>query len=155
MEGGCNNVNRSWRSDASNEELFTPLKKSALATRAGTSAEPSAGVRDGMEAFVFGTTKTPANRAGEEESGVQALLTSPANFCSERNSGRLRPPLWIGAGKDPARQPKAPVNEEGFFFERARRVIRSTYLMPFLTASVVAEGRDFGVKSERHCPPSN
>jgi len=58
---------------------------------AGTSAEPSAGVRDGMEAFAFGTTKTPPNRAGEEESGVRTLLTSPANFCSERNSGRLRP----------------------------------------------------------------
>jgi len=29
---------------------------------AGTSAEPSAGVRDGMEAFAFTTTETPANR---------------------------------------------------------------------------------------------
>ena len=50
MEGRCNNVNRSRRSD--------PLKKSALATPAGTPAEPSAGVRDGMEAFAFGITKS-------------------------------------------------------------------------------------------------
>ena len=94
-----------------------------------------------MEAFAFGTTKTPPNRAGEEESGVQTLLTSRQIFAASEIPGGCAP-LWIGTGNDRARQQKAPVNEEGFFFERARRVIRSTYLMPFLTASVVAEGRD-------------
>ena len=31
---------------------------------AGTSGEPSAGVRDGMEAFAFTTTETPPSREG-------------------------------------------------------------------------------------------
>ena len=42
---------------------------------------------------------------------------SPASdFCSERNSGKLRPPLWIGAGKNRTRQQKAPVKDEGSCF---------------------------------------
>jgi hypothetical protein len=44
------------------------------------SAEPSAGVRDGMEVFAFGTTDTPTNRAGEEQSGVQAALNLLGRF---------------------------------------------------------------------------
>jgi hypothetical protein len=51
------------------------------------SAERSAGVGDGMEAFALGGTETPPNRAGEEESGVQVLLASPADFYSERIRG--------------------------------------------------------------------
>jgi hypothetical protein len=61
---------------------YSPIEKVCVATPAGTFAEPSAGARDGMEAFAFGTTRTPPNGAGEEESGVRALLTSPARFCS-------------------------------------------------------------------------
>ena len=63
----------------------------AMESPAAMSAEPSAG-----------TTETPPNRAGEEESGVQALLTSPADFCRARYFGRQRPSLRMTAGKDPA-----------------------------------------------------
>jgi len=35
------------------------------------SAEKSAGVRDGMEAFALSTTKTPPNCAGQEQSGIK------------------------------------------------------------------------------------
>jgi hypothetical protein len=55
------------------------LKKSALAMPAGTSAEPSAGVRDGMEAFAFTTTERPPNRAGEAERRSSAL-NHPGRF---------------------------------------------------------------------------
>jgi hypothetical protein len=41
------------------------------------SAEKSAGVRDGMEAFALTITKTPPNCAGEEQNGVQAALEWP------------------------------------------------------------------------------
>jgi hypothetical protein len=54
------------------------------------SAEKSAGVRDGMQALAFGGTETPPNRA-EEQSGVQAALNLPADFCGERNSGEAAP----------------------------------------------------------------
>jgi len=43
------------------------------------SAEKSAGVRDGMEAFALSTTKTPPNCAGQEQSGIQAALGMAAS----------------------------------------------------------------------------
>jgi hypothetical protein len=67
---------------------------------AGTSAEPSAGVRDGVEAFAFGTTKTPPNWAGEEQSGVQAALNLPG-FCTSDIPGGCAPPSGYGE-KGPA-----------------------------------------------------
>ena len=45
-----------------------------------------AGVRDGVEAFAFTTTERRPNGTGEEESSVQALLTSPADFCRRMGS---------------------------------------------------------------------
>ena len=49
------------------------------------SAEKSAGVRDGMQAFAFGTSETPPNGPGKEESGVQNALNFPGTIASERN----------------------------------------------------------------------
>ena len=44
------------------------------------SAERSAGVRDGMQAFAFGTTETQPNRPGKEEAAFKTLSTSPAQL---------------------------------------------------------------------------
>ena len=45
-------------------------------------AEPSAGVRDGMEAFAFGTTETP----GKVESDVQTALNLPGSPENQETS---------------------------------------------------------------------
>jgi hypothetical protein len=56
------------------------------------SAEKSAGVRDGMEALAFGGTERHRTGRGEKRAVCKLLLTSPADSCSERNSGgRQRP----------------------------------------------------------------
>ena len=57
------------------------------------SAEKSAGVRDGMQAFAFGTSETPPNGAGEE-SGVQNFPGTIA--ASETLTGRC--PLRVISG---------------------------------------------------------
>ena len=46
------------------------------------SAEKSAGVGDGMEAFALGGTKTPPNRLGKEKSGVQNTLNFPCKTAT-------------------------------------------------------------------------
>jgi len=56
------------------------VSSAAESSAATENSKKSAGVRDGMEALAFGGTETPPNRAGEEESGVQALLTAPARL---------------------------------------------------------------------------
>ena len=53
--------------------MSTPEPPSAM------SAEKSAGVRDGVEALAFGGTETSSNRAGDEQSGVQAALNLPGS----------------------------------------------------------------------------
>ena len=50
------------------------------------SAEKSAGVGDGMEAFALGGTKTPPNRLGKEKSGVQNTLNFPCKTAQIRDS---------------------------------------------------------------------
>jgi hypothetical protein len=46
------------------------------------SAEKSAGVRDGMQAFAFGTSETPPNGPGKEETGVQNALNFPGTIAA-------------------------------------------------------------------------
>jgi hypothetical protein len=51
----------------------------------GTPAEPSAGVRDGMGAFAFCTTKTPPNRAVISVSVTTLIAAGARSYC--RNLG--------------------------------------------------------------------
>ena len=56
------------------------------------SAERSAGVRDGMQAFAFGTTETTTYRPGRKKRRSKPSQP-PRHNCSERNSRRL-PKKW-------------------------------------------------------------
>ena len=75
------------------------------------SAEKSAGVRDGMEAFAFGTSERAANELpGREESDVQNALNFPGfkriprQKCFERNFNALAEKSEPGRDRAAARK---------------------------------------------------
>ena len=65
------------------------------------SAERSAGVRVGMEAFALGGTETPPNRPGKKRAAFELLVNLPGRFLQRAIFQEQRPPLWAEMPEGP------------------------------------------------------